>query len=489
MLYRWLRYYLILMGLLLNLAIVYEGYRFSLLIYSLGSLPSALNIMAYRISDIPVLQTIGPSLSNIAQSLDQSSYQWKPFKREQWPMVGPDFSAQYSVNSATQPSIVRVSDSQTLINALKQAQPGNTIVVADGEYELSGKRFNTSASEADQNNPIILKAENPGKAHLNLSSIEGIFLHQPYWTITGFRFKCASSNCDHAIHIVSNAQHTSISHNEFIDFNAALKINSSGGQYPDNGIVSNNYFYATKPRNTHLSVTPINIDQASHWVISKNIIRDFIKTSGNKVSYGAFMKGGASNGIFENNLIICNTSKTRYSGSQVGLSIGGGGMNDHRNNAPYEATNTVIRNNIISHCNDVGIYINKGENSLINNNTIYNTSGIDIRFAESSALVINNIFSGKLRTRDNGKILKDAGNLIYSKGFVHNDDLLNDLFSSPEIGNFAFKDNNIDLQKDALNYPLVPVNQTVTDFCGQTVTANESFIGAFSDKKGCFLAD
>ncbi len=488
MFYRWLRYYLIFTGLLLNIAVVYEGYRFTTLIYQLGSLPNALNVIAYRVSDIPVLQRVGPSLSEMAESLDRSSYQWKPFQRDQWPMVGPNFSPQVGQGHSTKQSTSYVSSSKALIDALKQAQPGDTIVVADGEYDLKGKRFNTSSDVADQYSPIILKAENPGEVILNMSSVEGIFLHQPYWTITGFRFKCAVSNCDHAIHIVSNAQNTTISHNEFVDFNAALKINSSGGQYPDNGTISNNYFYFTHPVKTNLSVTPINIDQANQWVIRKNIIRDFIKTGGNKVSYGAFMKGGANNGIFENNLVVCNTSKTRYSGAQVGLSIGGGGMNDRRDNASYEAVNTIIRNNIISHCNDVGIYINKGENSLVNNNTIYNTSGIDIRFPESSAIIINNIFSGQLRERDQGQLLKSAGNLIYSKGFLHNDDLLNEVFLSPEIGNFTIKDSNLDIQKNAHAYP-VQSNQSVTDFCGRVVTDEDSFTGAFRNKEGCFVAN
>ncbi len=488
--FKWLRYYLMFMGVILNLAIMYEAYVFANLVRQLGSVPNALSTLAYRVSDIPVFNKLSPTLESAAQSLDRPSYQWKPFQREHWPMIGPDFSVQDTKFNLMSNATLYVSDSKALLEALRQVKPGETIVVAAGDYVIKSKRFNTSSEVATADSPITLLAEQPGSVNLLMQTSEGIFLHQPYWTINGFRFECTSSKCEHAVHIVGNADYTTISNNEFVNFNAALKINGYTDQnlYPDNGTIINNYFYSTSPQKTGSPVTPINIDHGDHWQVSKNIIRDFIKTRGNQISYGAFMKGGTTSGIFENNLIVCNTSKTRYSGSQVGLSIGGGGMKDRRNKAPYEANNTVIRNNIISHCNDVGIYINRGQNSLVNNNTIYNTSGIDIRFPESSATIINNIVSGKLRERDNGRLVKDEGNLVYGRGFWHNDDKLNQVFLSPEIGNFTIRDDSVDIHKTALPYPVESAAQT-TDFCGQPVTDKEVYLGAFKDEKGCFVAN
>jgi len=488
--FKCLRNYLLFTGLLCNLALLYGVYRVTSQFFQYESLPVVLNHVAHKVSDVPVLKSVSPALSNVAQSLNQSSALWAPFKREQWPMVGPDFSDQAVNVDLMAESTLYVSDAKSLLNALKKVQPGETILVADGEYLLQGKRFMTSSEIASESHPIILRAEHPGQAKLLLSSTEGIFLNHPYWTITGFRFigKCSNSACEHAIHIVGDANHTTVSNNEFIDFNAALKINGSKDQYPDNGTINNNHFHFTQPRNTRSSVTPVNLDHANNWVITHNIIRDFVKTGGNRISYGAFIKGGAINGIIENNLVICNTSQNQNTTSQVGLSIGGGGMNNRRDYAPYEAKNIIIRNNIISNCNDVGIYINKGQESLINNNTLFNTSGIDIRFQESSAFIVNNLLSGKLRERDNGQLLVDSGNIVYGRSFFHNYDELNNVFLSPETGNFAISNNSVDIHKNAVSYPTQD-KQNITDFCGQPLKGGETFIGAFSDKKGCFSAN
>ena len=61
-----------------------------------------------------------------------------------------------------------------------------------------------------------------------------------------------------------------------------------------------------------------------------------------------------------------------------------------------------MANNIIANCSDVGIYINKGANIQILNNTLFNTSGIDIRFDTSMATIRNNLLDGRIRERNGG---------------------------------------------------------------------------------------
>jgi len=402
-------------------------------------------------------------------------------------MVGPNFNVNSSKVTAPGNKIV-VSTSKQLINALNQVKPGQTITLKNGQYLLKGKRFLTGERNASETLPITLMAENAGRVDLQLDSVEGLYINQPYWTISGLRFIgiCKDDNkCEHAIHVVGKAKNLLISNNEFIDFNAAIKVNALHQNFPDNGIIKYNHFFSTKPRNTSRSVTPINIDHANNWTVSRNIIRDFIKTEGNKVSYGAFIKGGAVNGFFENNLIICNSSTKKYLGASVGLSVGGGGMTNRRNNAFYEANKIIIRNNIVLHCSDVGVYVNRGKDTIINNNILYNTNGIDIRFPESTATVVNNLFSGKLRPRDNGTIERNDGNLIFPRSFINNDEKLNNIFESPEIGNFKFIKDRLDINDDAVNYPSIDDNNH-SDFCGHTIKKNTKYIGAFSDANGCF---
>jgi MYXO-CTERM domain-containing protein len=50
--------------------------------------------------------------------------------------------------------------------------------------------------------------------------------------------------------------------------------------------------------------------------------------------------------------------------------------------------------------------VNAGADSKILNNTLYNTSGIDMRFAQTTGLVANNLLNGKIRDRDGGTSMK-----------------------------------------------------------------------------------
>lgn len=482
-----LQRYLVVCGIGMNLALGYTAYYFSHYLFEFSSLPMAFTSIATKLGQYTPLQPISRSLDGLANALEEPDYYWKPFDPHQWPTVGPSANRSQQT-SASIGRKVYVTNAPDLLSSLKNAIPGDTIVIADGEYQLKSKRFPVSSKTPSAEHPITLIAEHQGKAKLLMHSLEGIYLNQPYWSISGLVFvgQCSnSSSCEHAIHVVGKAQHTTITQNEFIDFNAAIKVNRYQQHFPDNGLVKSNHFHFTKPRNTTSPVTPINIDHASSWVISHNIIRDFIKTGGNRISYGAFMKGGASNGIFENNLVICNSSSTQVRSATVGLSIGGGGMKDRRDNVAYQADNTIIRNNIIFHCSDVGIYVNGGKNSLINNNTLYNTLGIDVRFPESSAIVINNLFSGDLRERDQGKVLANSGNIMYSRGFIHNDDQLAKVFASPDIGDFRITDQNLDIHSQAVPYPLEK-SDNITDFCGSLIPKGEKFTGAFGNGKGCF---
>ncbi|MDG3088302.1 hypothetical protein P7F88_20395 [Vibrio hannami] len=394
------------------------------------------------------------------------------FEPENWTLVGPDHTSARSLLNSK--NTVFVDSSKSLIKALKNAQPGQTIVIEDGNYKLKAKKIKISNQRTDKHSPIHLTARNPGKVTLQLASLEGIYLNQPHWIISGLRFQgiCKKhGQCEHAIHVVGNASFTQILHNEFLDFNAAIKVNRIKKAFPDNGVIQFNHFYSSAPRNTNHPVTPINIDHGNNWLVSRNIIQDFIKTRGNKVSYAAFIKGGSLGGEFSNNLVVCSTDTAMARGrSTVGLSIGGGGMKDRRDNANFEASNVLVSNNIIFNCSDVGIYVNKGKDSLIQNNSLINTSGIDVRFLESDALVINNLYSGKIRKRDNATIKKNSGNVQLSRTLSLTDDLKSFALSK------AF--NALTQGKNG-----TPVDAPY-DFCGKKLTNH--FVGASQDYRRCF---
>ena len=151
----------------------------------------------------------------------------------------------------------------------------------------------------------------------------------------------------------------------------------------------------------------MDIVGGDRWVVRQNFIADF---GSNKVTYGAFMKGGSTNGIFERNLVVCEW-KTK-GGPRVGLSFGGGGTMPgkiYRTPEGDEEGGGIMRNNIIANCpNAEGIYLNKAGRSKIYNNTIYNAYGIQARFPPSSPSEIrNNIISGAITERNEAHLFAE----------------------------------------------------------------------------------
>lgn len=67
-----------------------------------------------------------------------------------------------------------------------------------------------------------------------------------------------------------------------------------------------------------------------------------------------------------------------------------------------------MRNNTILNCvNDVGIYLNKSYNTLIENNAIRSSLGVDVRFEQSSAEIRGNVIEGRVKARDGATITVD----------------------------------------------------------------------------------
>jgi hypothetical protein len=200
-----------------------------------------------------------------------------------------------------------------------------------------------------------------------------------------------------------------ISNNIFENFNAHIKSNGTvvegKREFPDNIIIEYNQFINTWHRDTATPVTPIDVVGGDNWQINHNFITDFAKLKGNKVAYGAFLKGGGNNGKLHNNLVICEWRLKSVSKADVriGLSLGGGGTANKQcvnGFCEYEHKSGDVRGNTILNCtNDVGLYLNKAKSTIVSNNTILATLGIQVSFKPSSAVFTENIIDGTIRQR------------------------------------------------------------------------------------------
>jgi parallel beta-helix repeat protein len=311
-------------------------------------------------------------------------------------------------------SEILVADAAQLRTALERAQPGEVLSLAAGTYRFSGPSL-TVNRPGRVDAPITVRATQPGSVTLEFDMLEGFHVSAPHWvfenlTIVGV---CPDdSNCEHAFHVVGAARHVVIRNNAIREFNAHLKVNGQGGQFPDHGRVTGNRLVNTRARRTDNPVTPFDLVAASDWLVEGNLIADFVKDGGDSTSYGAFAKGGGSGNRFVRNVVLCEHRLRGVGGRRVGLSFGGGGSGaaacrDRR--CVVEHERGLMRDNLIASCSDDGIYINRSAQSALRHNTLIDTAGINVRFDESSAEVEGNLVDGPIRAHA-GALLRATDN-------------------------------------------------------------------------------
>jgi pectate lyase len=312
-----------------------------------------------------------------------------------------------------------VTNVNEIVEALKTSQPGTSILIAPGVYRFEQPYIIVSA-KGTLTEPILLHANKLGDVIFEMKSREGLLIKGGHWRIQNIIFRGAkdkNDSVDHAIHIIGDANNIHVLHNEFVNFNAHIKSNGyadkvGNSHFPDNVLIANNNFYNEWKRNTVVPVTPIDVVGGNNWTIENNFIADFANfgRKGRAVVYGAFMKGGGENGLFNNNVVNCSW-RVPYTSAvdvRIGLSFGGGGTGKsfcQSEECIYEHKHGEMKNNTILNCsNDVSVYINKGQDISVHSNVMRNSLGIDVRFEGSRARVFNNYLDGRIKARDGAQI-------------------------------------------------------------------------------------
>ncbi len=314
-------------------------------------------------------------------------------------------------------AVVDVTTAADLKAALAAAKAGDEIVLADGVYAFTASL--EARADGTESQRIVVRAQNRHGARVRFDALEGFKVSGRNWTFDGLDVQgtCADdSDCEHAFHVFGDAQNFVLRNSRVYDFNAQLKVNASknaGGTWeiPHRGLIERNELFDTSPRNTSNPVTKLNIDTGDGWVVRDNLLYDFHKQGGNNISYGAFMKSGGKDGVFERNLVFC-TRYLKTGGTRMGLSFGGGGTGaafcapafDASVPCDPEHTGGVMRNNVVVNCSDVAIYLNRAANTRVLFNTLIQTSGVDYRYASSSGEAHGNVLTGVVRTRDGASV-------------------------------------------------------------------------------------
>lgn len=255
-----------------------------------------------------------------------------------------------------------------------------------------------------------MRADAPGTVYLSFEQVEGVLVDKAHWLFENLQIEgaCARDDaCEHAFHVVGEGRHVVIRNNQIRNFNAPVKVNGLGGVWPDHGLLSHNTLANDRPRATAHPVTMLDLVGASHWRVQDNRVSHFVKLGGNRVSYGLFAKGGGEGVRFERNLVVCTPQALSQPGVRVGISFGGGGTNPaacrHGGCQDVEHRFGLAANNIVAHCNDSGIDLNRAIDILLLHNTLVNTGGIGARRG-SAARAVANLGDGGTHVREGSSL-------------------------------------------------------------------------------------
>ncbi len=304
-----------------------------------------------------------------------------------------------------------VGTTDELVAAIGAARAGDEIVLAPAPTPSTASPARPRAPRPRRRRA---RAAEPLGAILELSGLEGFKVSGPNWHFEDLDIRgvCADdSDCEHAFHVFGAASRFTLRRSRVRDFNAQLKINAAQVRRRldglDDGLIERSSCARHPPaRRTGNPVTKINIDGGKRWTVrDEPSCTTSRRSGGDTVSYGAFMKSGGSDGLFERNLVVCTTAGSP-DGARIGLSFGGGGTGAQYCAPAYdpdvpcevEHTGGTMRNNIIASCSDVGIYLNRATDTRLHFNTLIATSGIDFRFATTSGVARGNVLTGKSAT-------------------------------------------------------------------------------------------
>lgn len=295
-------------------------------------------------------------------------------------------------NAALTGRTVRVSTYAELLAACQSARPNDTILLAPGTYTITGA---SRIMITNRPGPVLVKGATGRPADVIVEgkgqddeSVQMVFDldNSPRWTFQdlttrnsyyhGFKFNGSSTDCvlrnvvmrDHG---ESGVKGTS---------NPAL------GAYPDRLLVERcDIGFSTGRGGTRSVVEGIDGVGVNGWVVRNSRFINVVKP-GDSVAYAVFTKGNSSDTVIEAN---------RFENCDIGASFGGGGTGApyFRNlDRAYEHRGGIIRNNVFIRCPDAAVYINKGRDCKIYNNTLFECGlSIQLRFPESSGRVRNNL--------------------------------------------------------------------------------------------------
>ncbi len=315
-------------------------------------------------------------------------------------------------------NIVHVDSVATLQSAVDNASPGDSILLADGIYNLDGAYLRvdtpnvTIRSNSGNRDAVVLDG--------NYQTTEILQIVASNVTIADITLREAY---DHPIHVMStdssDTRNTLIYKVKITDpGEQAIKINPvSTGFYPDEGIIACSHIELTDTGRSHIRnncyTGGIDAHQAKDWIIRDNLIEGFWCESGLS-EHGIHLWRGSRDTLVERNVL-----KNNARGIGFGLATSGSARTyaddpcPNANGGYVDHYGGIIRNNFV-HANhktifdsdqgfDCGICVWQACGARVLHNTVASTkppfSSIEWRFDQADVEIRNNLVTHNLRDR------------------------------------------------------------------------------------------
>ena len=314
-----------------------------------------------------------------------------------------------SVGPAPAGNVVPVDSADAAIKAIEKAQPGDVITFAPGAYHFTGRPYLATSSASG----VTVRAGLAGSVKLEFDLPGGFLVASPNWTFENLHIRGACKThdgCEHAFQIIGRGAGFVARNNTVTDFNTPFKINGNGSAYPDSGVIEHNSISNTSARDTAGAVSAIDVTAASNWTIRSNLVSDFAKAKGDRISYGMQARGGGKGNRIERNVIVCEQRLRTVPGQRVGVSLGGAGSTAAQcrgKRCALEQDGGVIDANLIASCSGEGLQVSRAAATSITHNTLLDTAGVAVQWPESSADIHGNIVDGRIVARDGAAVRED----------------------------------------------------------------------------------
>lgn len=377
-------------------------------------------------------------------------------------------------------TVVDVCSEAEISNAIANASAGDVITVCPGTFAFD-QLISVQADGTDAAR-IFVRAASPGTVTFNLSHIENFKISGKFWifeNITFFGDCTTGSACEHAFHIVGDADDVIFRSNEIVNFASHVKLNGEvvgagpAKSFPDRTWFIDNFWHNTKDVTNEAPHNILNLDGGQDHVVRGNIFADYSTPSTLARSASAvYPKASALRILIEQNLIVCE--RVRTSGETTrGIQLGDGapasicdGDTDHDGNGDCEengqSQEALVRNNLIMNCNNggssAGIMVGSDRASRIYHNTVFNSEPRNGAFyvghADHDTFWRFGIIENGFDTAYAVRTLVEEDNLLPSLTEM------NALFTAPSAGDFSLAQ-GADIVEQVSTDAAVP-----HDFCG-----------------------